>query len=193
MADSRPTSSRVSGTDCSCNTTTPTCGGGGAGGGRCEPQPPRSAASSTPCRAPRAPPGGAARLRAAQGDAIAAGAARLPAGALDAETTRQRYPEHGLFPPPYAGSYVTDARLALDFSFEIDFWGRNRALLAAARSGVEAAEADRAAARLALTVAVARAYVQLDLWYELLDVTNENLRQQSAILELTQQRVSAGL
>ncbi|TLY61864.1 MAG: fusaric acid resistance protein, partial [Gammaproteobacteria bacterium] len=50
-----------------------------------------------------------ARLRAAQGDAIAAGAARLPAGALDAETTRQRYPEHGLFPPPYAGSYVTDA------------------------------------------------------------------------------------
>src|SRR5438477_567598 len=134
-----------------------------------------------------------ARLRAAQGDAIAAGAARLPAGALDAATTRQRYPEHGLFPPPYAGSYVTDARLALDFSFEIDFWGRNRALLAAARSGVEAAEADRAAARLALTVAVARAYVQLDLWYQLLDVTNENLRQQSAILELTQQRVSAGL
>src|SRR5207253_8941595 len=55
------------------------------------------------------------------------------------------------------------------------------------------AEADRAAARLALTVAVARAYVQLDLWCELLDVTNENLRQQSAILALTQQRVSAGL
>lgn len=134
-----------------------------------------------------------ARLRAAQGDAIAAGAARLPAGALDAEATRQRYPEHGLVPPPYAGSYVTDARLALDFSFEIDFWGRNRALLAAARSGVEAAEADRAAARLALAVAVTRAYIQLDLWYQLLDVTNDNLKQQSTILELTQQRVSAGL
>jgi NodT family efflux transporter outer membrane factor (OMF) lipoprotein len=42
-------------------------------------------------------------------------------------------------------------------------------------------------------VAVARAYIQLDLWYELLDVTNDNLKQQSAILELTQQRVSAGL
>src|SRR6184192_690332 len=134
-----------------------------------------------------------ARLRAAQGHAIAAGAARLPAGALDAETTRQRYPEHGLFPPPYAGSYVTDARLALDFSFEIDFWGRNRALLAAARSGVQAADADRAAVRLALAVGVARAYIQLDLWYALLDVANDNLKQQTAILELTQQRVSAGL
>ena len=134
-----------------------------------------------------------ARLRAAQGDAISAGGARLPSVALDAETTRQRYPEHGLFPPPYAGSYLTDARLALDFSYDLDFWGRNRKLLAAARSGVEAAQADRAAARLALAVAVARAYIQLDLWYELLDVTNDNLKQQSAILELTQQRVSAGL
>ncbi len=134
-----------------------------------------------------------ARLRAAQGEAITAGAARVPSGAIDAEATRQRYPEHGLFPPPYAGSYVTDARLALDFSYELDLWGRNRALLAAARSGVEAAEADRAAARLALAVAVARAYIQLDLWYALLDVANDNLKQQTAILELTQQRVSAGL
>lgn len=133
------------------------------------------------------------RLRAAQGEAISAGAARLPTGTLDAESTRQRYPEHGLVPPAYAGSYVTDARLALDFSYELDFWGRNRSLLAAARSGVEAAQADRAAARLALTVAVARAYIQLDLGYQLLDVTNDNLKQQSSILELTQQRVSAGL
>ena len=44
-----------------------------------------------------------ARLRAAQGQAIAAGAARLPSTALNAEVTRQRYPEHGLYPPPYAG------------------------------------------------------------------------------------------
>ena len=62
-----------------------------------------------------------------------------------------------------------------------------------ARSGEQAAEADRQAARLALAVAVVRAYVQLDLQYALLDVTNDNLKQQSSILDLTQQRVSAGL
>ena len=134
-----------------------------------------------------------ARLRAAQAQATAAGAARLPATALDAETTRQRYPEHGLYPPPYAGSYVTDGRLALDFSYDLDFWGHNRALLAAARSGVQAAQADQAAARLALATAVVRAYIQLDLSYALLDVTNDNLKQQMTILELTQQRVAAGL
>ncbi len=112
---------------------------------------------------------------------------------LNAETTRQRYPEHCLYPPPFAGSYITDGRIALDFSYDLDFWGKNRALLAAARSGVQAAQADQAAARLALAVAVVRAYIQLDLQYALLDVTNDNLKQQQSILDLTQQRVTAGL
>ena len=134
-----------------------------------------------------------ARLRAAQGQALAVGALKLPNVALDAEVTRQRYPENGLYPPPFAGHYYSDGRVAFDLSYDIDFWGRNRALLAAARSGVDAAEADRAAARLALAVAVVRAYVQLDLWYSLLDVANDQLKQQTSIMELTQQRVEAGL
>ena len=134
-----------------------------------------------------------ARLRAAQAQAVSAGATRLPSVSLDAEATRQRYPENGLYPPPFAGAWSTDGRIAFDLSYQIDFWGRNRQLLAAARSGVEAAEADRAAARLAIAEAVVRAYIHLDLAYALLDVTNDNLKQQSSILELTQQRVDAGL
>ena len=134
-----------------------------------------------------------ARLRAAQGQAVTAHAARLPTTTVSAEADRQRYPEDYLFPPPFAGGYVNNGRAALDFSWDLDFWGRNRALLAAARSGVAAAEADRAAARLALAVAVVQAYIQLDLQYALLDVTNDNLKQQQSILELTEQRVSAGL
>ena len=134
-----------------------------------------------------------ARLRAAQGQAVAAHAARLPTTTVSAEADRQRYPQDYLFPPPYGGGYVNNGRAALDLSWDLDFWGRNRALLAAARSGVAAAEADRAAARLALAVAVVQAYIQLDLQYALLDVTNDNLQQQQSILELTQQRVSAGL
>jgi NodT family efflux transporter outer membrane factor (OMF) lipoprotein len=38
-----------------------------------------------------------------------------------------------------------------------------------------------------------QAYIQFDLNYSLLDVTNDNLTQQQSILDLTQQRVSAGL
>ena len=54
-----------------------------------------------------------ARLRAAQGQAIAAHAARLPAASLDGSVvTRQRFPVNGLYPPPYGGSYSTAGRRA---------------------------------------------------------------------------------
>ena len=134
-----------------------------------------------------------ARLRAAQSQATRAKAARLPTTSVDAEITKQRYPEQGLIPPPFAGSYVTSGQLALDFSYDIDFWGRNREALAAARANVQAAQADKAAARLALAVAVTRAYFQLDLYYAFLDVAQANLEQQNSILDLTRQRVAAGL
>src|SRR5271170_5780416 len=42
-----------------------------------------------------------ARLRAAQAQALSAGATRLPSVSLDAEATRQRYPQNGLYPPPF--------------------------------------------------------------------------------------------
>jgi NodT family efflux transporter outer membrane factor (OMF) lipoprotein len=134
-----------------------------------------------------------ARLRSAQSQATRAKAAREPTTTVDAQVTKQRFPESGLYPPPYAGSFVTQGQLALDFSYEIDFWGRNREALASARATVQAAEADKASARLALAVAVARAYFQLNLSYAFLDVTQANLAQQRSILDLTRQRVAAGL
>jgi NodT family efflux transporter outer membrane factor (OMF) lipoprotein len=134
-----------------------------------------------------------ARLRAAQAQATSAKAARLPTTTVAAEVTKERYSQNGLVPPPFAGSFVTSGQLALDFSYDIDFWGRNREALAAARANVQAAEADKAAARLALAVAVARAYFQLDLSYAFVDVAQDNLKQQNAILDLTKQRVAAGL
>jgi NodT family efflux transporter outer membrane factor (OMF) lipoprotein len=134
-----------------------------------------------------------ARLRAAQAEATRASGPRLPGTALDAETTRQRYSQNGVYPAPFAGNYFSDGRLALDFSYDLDFWGHNRDVLQSARAGVHAAEADQAAARLALTVALARAYFQLDLQYALLDIARESLEQQSSILDLTRQRAATGL
>jgi NodT family efflux transporter outer membrane factor (OMF) lipoprotein len=134
-----------------------------------------------------------ARLRAAQAEVTRASGPRLPITTVDAETSRQRYSANGLYPPPYAGNYYTDARLALDFSYDLDFWGRNRDLLRAAESDVHAAEADRAAARLALTVAVARAYINFNLQFALWEVAKDSLDQQNTILSLTQQRASRGL
>lgn len=134
-----------------------------------------------------------ARLRAAQAEVTRASGPRLPSASVDAEVGHQRYSANGLYPPPFAGNYYTDGRAALDFSYDLDFWGRNRDLLESARANVRAAEADRAAARLALTVAVARAYFNLDLQFAFLDIANSSLEQQNAILDLTNQRASRGL
>ena len=134
-----------------------------------------------------------ARLREAQAVATSAAAPRLPNTTVNAETSRQRYSANSIYPPPFAGNYYTDGRVALDFSYDLDFWGHNRELLESARANVRAAEADHAAARLALTVAVARAYFNFDLQFALLDIANASLEQQNAILDLTQQRASRGL
>ncbi|MBV9251781.1 MAG: efflux transporter outer membrane subunit, partial [Acetobacteraceae bacterium] len=134
-----------------------------------------------------------ARLRQAQAVATSAAAPRLPNTTVDAETTRQRYSANSIYPPPFAGNWCTDGRVALDFSYDLDFWGHNREVLESARAGVRAAEADRAAARLALTVAVARAYFNFSLQFALLDIANASLVQQNTILDLTQQRASRGL
>jgi len=134
-----------------------------------------------------------ARLRAAQAQTVAARAARDPQAAFNAGLTRERFPQNELYPAPLGGSWATEGNATLDFSWDLDLWGRNRQLLAAARAGEAAAEADRQAARLAISVAVVQAYIQFDLNYSLLDVTSDNLKQQQSILDLTQQRVSAGL
>ena len=134
-----------------------------------------------------------ARLRQAQALATSAAAPRLPNTTVDAETTRQRYSANSIYPPPYAGNWSTDGRIALDFSYDLDFWGHNREVLESARANVRAAEADHAAARLALTVAVARAYFNFSLQFALLDIANASLVQQNTILDLTQQRADRGL
>jgi len=134
-----------------------------------------------------------ARLRQAQALATSAAAPRLPNTTVDAQMSRRRYSANSIYPPPYAGNWYTDGRVALDFSYDLDFWGHNREVLESARANVRAAEADHAAARLALTVAVARAYFNFSLQFALLDIANASLVQQNTILDLTQQRASRGL
>jgi NodT family efflux transporter outer membrane factor (OMF) lipoprotein len=138
---------------------------------------------------------GAARARIQQADALAAAAdsGRQPRLGVGAAMDRQRYSENGLFPPPIAGATMTSGQLALNFSYEFDFWGRQRASFEAALSRARAAAIEGQAARLSLASAVARSYVELDHQYALLDVAEATLRQREHIRGLTQSRVGAGL
>jgi NodT family efflux transporter outer membrane factor (OMF) lipoprotein len=134
-----------------------------------------------------------ARVRSAQALAEAAGAARYPNVGASADVSRQRLSEKGLVPPPFGGMTINQGQLGVSLGYELDFFGRNRATIAAAASQADAARLEGEAAKLALTSSVARAYVQLDRAYRLLDNAKQSLEARRAVLDLTTQRVRAGL
>jgi NodT family efflux transporter outer membrane factor (OMF) lipoprotein len=134
-----------------------------------------------------------ARLDRATAFAVAAGAPLKPQVSAAAEFGRQRYSGTGIFPPPIGGSYYTQSQLALQFSYELDFWGKNRAAYDAALGQARAAEVDAFAARLLLSAAVAHAYAQLGHAFEQLDVAQATLAQRQSVFDLTRQRLAAGL
>ena len=134
-----------------------------------------------------------ARLNRAAALAEAAGAPRTPQVGLDLEATRERLSEHGIFPPPLAGSTIWQNVAQINFSYEFDFWGRNRAALESALGAQRAAEADAHGAALVLSSAIATAYVQLARTLDQLDVANELLAQRERQLALVRERLAAGL
>ncbi len=134
-----------------------------------------------------------ARLKSAQAAARGLESRDLPTLDLNASSMRERFSEHYIYPPPLGGSTQTLNQASLDLRYELDFWGRNRAALASARSQVRAAEADAQAARLALTTSIARRWFQLQRLASLRDVTLAAIRQRENVLSLARQRFEAGL
>lgn len=134
-----------------------------------------------------------ARLARAQAVSEGARSALLPQvnGSLD--ITHQRYSANGLVPPPLGGTTMTDGTLQLSGSWELDFFGKNRAALDAALNAAQAAQADTEAARVLLASNVARAYFQLARIDEQLAVARRALAQREESLRLVQDRVRAGL
>ena len=134
-----------------------------------------------------------ARLRSAQAAARAADSRDLPSIDLNASSTRERFSEHYIYPPPLGGSTRTLNEATVDLRYELDFWGRNRAAIATSRSQVRAAEADAQAARLAVTTSIARSWFQLQRLTSLREVTMTAIRQRENVLSLARQRFDAGL
>src|SRR5262245_27298154 len=105
-----------------------------------------------------------AQARLAQAVAVAqtVGAQALPQLGASASVSQQKQSLHYLSPEAVTPHGWNDyGRATLDFSWELDFWGKNRAAIAAATSQADAARADVAQARLVLASAVAAAYAEL--------------------------------
>jgi NodT family efflux transporter outer membrane factor (OMF) lipoprotein len=134
-----------------------------------------------------------ARLARAQAVTEVADAATRPQLNGQLDLTRQRYTANGAVPPPLAGSIRESGTAQFSGSWELDFFGKNRAALDAALGSVKAAEADAQAARLLLASNVTRTYFQLLRLNEQAGVARRTLAQRTEALKLVQDRVNAGL
>jgi len=134
-----------------------------------------------------------ARIRIAAAATATAQADDYPKASLDAEETRERFSGTDIYPPPFARNVEWRGNITPGLTWNIDFWGRQAAIIAQASDRQKAEQLDLAAARLALTTSVAQAYADLDHAYALIDIATGTLKQRQGILGITRKLVAAGL
>ncbi|MGA8706092.1 MAG: efflux transporter outer membrane subunit [Steroidobacteraceae bacterium] len=134
-----------------------------------------------------------AQLRAAVAQVDAAHAGLYPKASFSGSALRQHAPDNYIIPPPLAGTDFWMAQIGASLSWDVDFWGRQRDALSASHSLAQAADLERDNARLLLSAALVQAYVGLSRADALVDIAEQSEQQRQHILDLTRQRVSAGL
>jgi NodT family efflux transporter outer membrane factor (OMF) lipoprotein len=137
-----------------------------------------------------------AEARARQAQAVAAGinSTRMPQAELDAAFIGARLSEKDPLYPPYTlGTFAWEKTLTAGFSWDLDLWGGKRAAWEAALGRSRAVEIDVHAARIQLSVNVARAYVNLGYAFAERDVAQHELERTTKALALTRRLVAGGL
>lgn len=135
-----------------------------------------------------------ARIVQADAQARLAGAALLPT--LDAQGAAQRSRSSqtgaGGLSAGGGGSDRSLYSVSLSASYEIDFWGKNRALTRAAEQIAVATRFEREVVGLSAVATVANTYFLVLAAQDRLRIARENVESATRILTLIQQRQSAG-
>ena len=135
-----------------------------------------------------------ARLRRAEAMAGVAGAALGPQVSANASANSQKLSYNYLTPPTMTPEEWSEyGRATLDLSWELDFWGCNRAGVAAAKSQVEASAVERAQACLSLVAAIAAGYADLVQSFAERDTAERSVGIRTKTLALFEERYSNGL
>jgi NodT family efflux transporter outer membrane factor (OMF) lipoprotein len=135
-----------------------------------------------------------ARLRQAEAMSQIAGAPLLPEVSGGASVAEAKQSYNYLIPRaavPQGGNAYGQATVNL--SWELDFWGKNRAALAAATSEQQAAQAEIAQTRLVLSTSVASAYAELAHLFTVRDTAETAVALRAKTVELFRRRYKFGL
>ncbi len=112
---------------------------------------------------------------------------------LYANANRQRYSGTGLFPAPIGGAWYTEETLRLDLHYNFDWWGKNRAQVAAAVGELNAGRAAYAEAEQALAASIAQSYFRLQGAWARLANTEQLAATQAALVQDRAKRIARGL
>jgi NodT family efflux transporter outer membrane factor (OMF) lipoprotein len=134
-----------------------------------------------------------ARIDKARADLGTARAGLFPSLSFNGTAVETKQSYNAGIPPLFVPKGYNDfGQGTLNFSYEFDFWGKNRAAVAAATSEARAASADAAEARLTLSTAVAGAYADLARLYAERDVAERAAQSRQETLDLVVRRVANG-
>jgi multidrug efflux system outer membrane protein len=129
-----------------------------------------------------------ARVQQADAQARIAGAALLPSLDLGATATRERAQVAGLGPRAF-----NTFNPELTASYELDFWGKNRALRTAARAAAAASRYDQQTIALTVISSVATSYFQALELRDRIEVAHQNLENGQKVLNGLKLEQTAGI
>lgn len=135
-----------------------------------------------------------ARIEETDANLREAGAAFLPEISLGAAGSRQRFSTTQAT-PVFAGVPVirNNVRLALNTSFELDFWGKLRRTLEAARAQALGTRYAKDVVTLSLAGLTTQAYFSLRSLDEQIAFTRSTLASRDAALDLVRRRAAGGI
>jgi NodT family efflux transporter outer membrane factor (OMF) lipoprotein len=135
----------------------------------------------------------AARVHQAQSATDSTQASSGASLTANAALSRTRYSENSFYPPPIGGATAWDAEPSLNFSYDFDFWGRNKKALQAALGREDASRAEMSGAAASLSAAVASQYYQWQVLNQRIIVQQQVAQYQQHLVDIELKLVKAGL
>ncbi|WP_051971649.1 efflux transporter outer membrane subunit [Massilia sp. 9096] len=128
--------------------------------------------------------GALARVKQAEAEARIAGVSLLPTASVYTDASRAM--------PIRRGSSSTSADSGVQVSYEVDFWGKNKASVASAEASLQANRFDRQTVALTVTSGIVSTYLQVLSLHDRLAVAREHVANAEHVLKLVEVQAGVG-